>query len=165
MSLARVRPLYMPFLCKGNPGTDYVGSNIWPHVSISDLSNLYQLVYTRAQKGDIGHGTAGYYLGIAGEYTILSAANTIGSALYDNKWSESAQSSSFTPEEIQKYYNGLQMHGANARGVADRSKSIGWRAKNEMDDFVKYIKEETKRVESKFGRKWEGGNQSAAWQK
>lgn len=105
-------------------------------------------------------------MGIAGEYTILSAANTIGTALYDNKWSDSAQSSSFTPEEIQKYYSGLQLHGANARGVADRSKSIGWRPKlHGMDDFSEHITKEVKRVEAKFGRKWEGGNQSAAWQK
>lgn len=145
---------------------DNIGSNIWPHVNIGDLGNLYQLVYTRSQKGDIGHGTAGYYLGVAGEYTILSAANAIGSALVDNKWSENAQSSSFTSEEIQKYYNGLQMHGANSRGVADRSKSIGWRAKlHGMDDFTAHIKKETKRVEAKFGRKWDGGNQSASWQK
>lgn len=82
------------------------------------------------------------------------------------KFSEDAQASSFTPEEIQKYYGGLQMHGANARGVADRSKSIGWRPKySEVSDFTRYIRDETKRVEATFGRKWEGGNQSAAWQK
>jgi hypothetical protein len=141
------------------------GSNIWPHVNIGDLGNLYGLVYSRAQKGDIGHGTAGYYLGVAGEYTLLSAANTIGTVLAQNKFAESGQSSSFTPEEIQKYYNGLQMHGANARGVADRSKSIGWKPKRETDDFLRDIKAEVIRVEKTFGRKWEGGDKSAAWQK
>ena len=141
------------------------GSNIWPHVNIGDLGNLYGLVYTRAQKGDIGHGTAGYYLGIAGEYTLLSAAQTVGTALAQNKFSESGQATSFTPEEIQKYYSGMQYHGGNSRGVADRSKSIGWRPKREMDDFMRHIKSEVVRVEKRFGKKWEGGNQSAAWQK
>jgi hypothetical protein len=142
------------------------GANIWAHVNIGDLGNLYGLVYSRAQKGDIGHGTAGYYLGISGEYTLHAAAQTVGTAMATYKFSEDAQASSFTPEEIEKYYGGMQLHGANARGVADRSKSIGWRPKfDTVTDFTSYIKSETKRVEAKFGRKWEGGNQSAAWQK
>jgi len=152
-------------LDRGQAGVFGKGSNIWPHVNIGDLGNLYGLVYTRAQKGDIGHGTAGYYLGIAGEYTHLSAANTIGTALANNKFAESGQSTSFTPEEIQKYYSGSTFQGSNARGVADRSKSIGWRPKRDINDFYSHLKEEVVRIEKRFGRKWEGGNQSAAWQK
>jgi hypothetical protein len=82
-----------------------------------------------------------------------------------NKFSESGQSTTFTNEEIQKYYSGSMYQGSNARGVADRSKSIGWRPKKESDDFFRHLKEEVVRIEKRFGKKWEGGNQSAAWQK
>jgi hypothetical protein len=47
------------------------------------------------------------------------------------------------------------MNGANSRGVADRSKSIGWRPKKETGDFLRDIKAEVARVEKKFGKKWE----------
>jgi len=132
------------------------GANIWPHVSITDLAELYGLVYAGALRADIGHGKSGYYLGIAGEYTYFNAASTIGGALVENGWAKEATPTSFTEEEIKKYYNGSYYAGSNSRGVADRSKSIGWKPKqNEMEDFVEHIKKETKRVHDTFGQ-WGG---------
>jgi hypothetical protein len=105
------------------------GKNIWPHVNINDLGELYKLVYSGALTSKIGHGTSGYYFATTGEYTLFSAASAIGSALVDNKYSEKAQPSTFTQEEIKKYYGGSEYMGTNARAKADRSKMIGWRPK------------------------------------
>ena len=122
-------------------------------MSIYDLTDLYALVYAGALRGDIGHGKSGYYLGISGEYTLFNAASTVGAALVENGWAKEAQPTSYSEEEIKKYYNGSYYAGSNSRGVADRSKSIGWKPKqNEMEDFVEYLKTEVKRVEKTFGR-------------
>lgn len=46
------------------------GRNLWPNVHISDLGNLYQLIYKHALVGDIGHGHQGYYFGESGEHSL-----------------------------------------------------------------------------------------------
>jgi len=140
-------------LDRGRAGFVGKGANIWPHVSINDLAELYGLVFAGALRADIGHGKSGYYLGIAGEYTYFNAASTIGGALVENGWAKEATPTSFTEDEIKKYYNGSYYAGSNSRGVADRSKSIGWKPKqNEMEDFVEHLKKETKRVHDTFGK-------------
>jgi hypothetical protein len=143
-----------PFSTPSSLVTHISGANIWPHVSIDDLKELYGLVYAGALRGDIGHGKSGFYLGIAGEYTLFAAASTVGAALVENGWAKEAQPTPYTEEEIKKYYNGSYYAGSNSRGVADRSKSIGWKPKNdELEDFVESLRSEVKRVEKHFGRK------------
>ena len=135
--------------------TFYLGANIWGHVSIDDLKELYSLVYAGALRGDIGHGASGYYIGISGEYTWLAAAQTIGAVMLEKGWTDDAQPVGYTEEEVQKYARVSWMGGGNSRGVADRSKSIGWRPKfSELEDFVQHVRSETIRMEKMFGRKW-----------
>jgi hypothetical protein len=132
-----------------------IGANIWPHVNISDIGNLFSLVYAGALRTGIGHGKSGYYFGISGEYTMLSVTQVIGSTLEKNGWASNGQVTAFTDVELRKYYGGSEFLGTNARGVADRSKSIGWRPKlDEMSDLVDHVKTEVVRIEKTFGRKF-----------
>jgi hypothetical protein len=122
-------------------------------VSIYDLGDLYGLVYAGALRGDIGHGKSGYYFGVSGEYTWLAAAQTIGATMVKQGWAKEAQPTTFTDEEMKKYYNNSTYPGTNSRAVADRSKSIGWKPKQtELEDFVEYLRSETLRVEKTFGK-------------
>lgn len=44
--------------------------------------------------------------------------------------------------------------GSNARGRADRSKSIGWKPKyRDERDFLRVVREETVRCEKVYGKK------------
>jgi nucleoside-diphosphate-sugar epimerase len=141
-------------LDRGRAGMVGKGANIWPHVNISDIGQLFERVYTRSQKGDIGHGQSGFYLGIAGEYTLLSAARAIGTVLVEKGISQETQPTTLDEDEMKKYYGGSYYMGGNSRGRADRSKSIGWKPDwTDERDFFKHIKEEVDRVEKKFGRK------------
>lgn len=133
------------------------GANIWPHVHISDVGDLFALVYAGALRGDIGHGKAGYYLGIAGEYTYLSAVSTIGTELQKNGWAKTSEPKTFTKEETDKYFQGSDYLGSNSRGVADRSKSIGWRPRyGDIADLMGHIRTEVPRVEKRYGKTFEG---------
>jgi len=144
-------------LDRGQAGMIGKGANIWPHVEINDVGDLFALVYAGALRTGIGHGKAGYYFGISGEYTYLAATQAIGATLVENGWAKDAQPTTFTNEEIEKYYGGSKYLGSNSRGVADRSKSIGWRPKyDELDDLVAHIKKEVVRIEKTKGKKWEG---------
>jgi hypothetical protein len=118
------------------------------------VGDLYALVYAGSLRTGIGHGKSGYYFGISGEYTLLSACQVIGSTLVEQGWAKESQPTTFTREDLDKYYKGSEYMGTNSRGVADRSKSIGWRPRlTEMEDLVAHIKTEVVRVEKKFGKK------------
>ncbi|WWC58287.1 uncharacterized protein I303_100825 [Kwoniella dejecticola CBS 10117] len=146
-------------LDRGRAGMVGEGKNIWPHVKITDLANLYQLVYTKATQSNptIGHGPSGYYFGISGEYTLFGANSRIGQALVKNNLIPTKETTptSFTSEELQKYYNGSTYMGTNSRGVADRSKSIGWKPKfSQEEDLYQHIDREVLRIEKEFGKEW-----------
>ncbi|WWD22419.1 hypothetical protein CI109_106910 [Kwoniella shandongensis] len=145
------------------------GKNIWPHVRITDLGKLYALVYEKSTlaKATIGHGPSGYYLGIAGEYTLFGAASRIGQALLSAKLvpqGTETTPTTFTKEELDRYYGGSDYMGTNSRGVADRSKSIGWKPKyTEDEDMFKYIDTESVRIEKTFGKEWSTKNKVKAY--
>ncbi|WVQ93815.1 hypothetical protein IAU59_000893 [Kwoniella sp. CBS 9459] len=147
-------------LDRGRAGMVGEGKNIWPHVNLKDLGNLYALVYQKATQTSptIGHGPSGYYFGISGEYTLFGANSRIGQALVKNKLVDSKETTptSFNEDELKKYYDGSTYMGTNSRGVADRSKSIGWKPKfDQEDDLFKYIDSETPRVAKEFGKEWQ----------
>ncbi|KAL0243896.1 hypothetical protein I308_105159 [Cryptococcus tetragattii IND107] len=128
------------------------GANIWPHVCIIDLSKLYSLVWEKATvpKPTIGHGPAGYYFGVSGEYTLFGAASAIGQSLITHKAVPEGTESTpttFTKEEIDQYFDGNYYSGSNSRGVADRSKSIGWNPRfTDEEQFYNDIDKEVQRI-------------------
>ncbi|WWC66709.1 uncharacterized protein I206_100613 [Kwoniella pini CBS 10737] len=146
-------------LDRGRAGMVGEGKNIWPHVKITDLGNLYQLIYLKSieTNSKIGHGLSGYYFGISGEYTLFGATSRIGQSLVSNNLIEIKETTptSFNQEELKKYYNGSTYMGTNSRGVADRSKSIGWKPKfTEQEDLYQHISRETIRVEKENGKQF-----------
>lgn len=133
----------------------FSGINIWNHVNIEDIGDLFVLVYAGALSRNIGHGASGYYFGTPGEYTRAAAASIVGSTLVEKGYAKVAEPTTFTPEEIQKYYKGSSYDGTNSRGVNERSTSIGWSPRwTEMKDFEKNIGEEVDRVVERYGRKF-----------
>lgn len=122
---------------------------------ITDIGSLYSLVYSGALKGSIGHGKAGYYFGISGEYTLLSAVSALGSVLVSKKLADQSQPTTLSEEEMQKYYGGSFYMGTNSRGRADRSKSIGWKPVwTDERDFLRDVGEQVGKAEEKWGRVW-----------
>ena len=149
---------FSPFLLTVTTADKHnAGANIWPHVNISDVGDLYALVYAGALRSTIGHGKSGYYLGISGEYTYLAVVSAIGSELVKRGWAETSQPKTFSKEELDKYLGGSHYLGSNSRGVADRSKSIGWRPRyTELGDLLEDVKAEVGRIEAKFGKSFSG---------
>lgn len=149
----------MPTLCRialdrGVAGHVGKGANIWPHVNISDIGDLYAHVYNGALRADIGHGKSGFYFGTSGEYTLLSAAQAVGQSMVENKFGNSAQPTTLTDDEVKKYYGGSYYMGGNSRAKSSRSKSIGWRPRyTEQSEFLEHVRKELIRVEKHFGRK------------
>lgn len=135
---------------------DRQGRNIWNHVNINDVGHLYGLVYIGALQGDIGHGKDGFYFATGGEFDTLSVVKVIGACLAERWWIKNSEPSSYTHEELLKYFSGfgvpVDFFGVNSRGVSQRSESIGWKPKyTELSDLLEGVRSEVVHVGQSYG--------------
>lgn len=118
-------------LDRGQAGMVGKGLNIWPNVHIDDgmiphrsccpltdsFSNLvadlyidlYNAIKTNPDK--VGHGRKGYYFGLNGEHTLYDVSKELGRAMVAVGKSSSEEPTTFTKEEINKYFQAsLSLH-------------------------------------------------------
>lgn len=66
------RSRQIPIACqlaiqRGQPGTVADGGNVWPHVHLDDLMDLYMIIFDLAKAGKGDSGREGYYNGENGQ--------------------------------------------------------------------------------------------------
>ncbi|KAJ8072715.1 hypothetical protein PM082_016274 [Marasmius tenuissimus] len=130
------------------------GVNVWPNVDIHELADLYSILYNSIIKNPdgTGHGREGYYFGANGEHSLLDVCRSIGEALVDLGIATSPKPTSFTKEEIDKYFGGSNFSENNSRCRANRSKSIGWQPKKTTEDLLKSIRPEVQAMTNMTSR-------------
>ena len=71
---------------------------------------------------EIGHGTEGYYFAENGEHKLYDVARRIGAVLKDLSLADTDEPSTFSQEELDKYFAGVRSLIAYFRiGLADLS--------------------------------------------
>ncbi|EGO24512.1 hypothetical protein SERLADRAFT_467949 [Serpula lacrymans var. lacrymans S7.9] len=133
-------------LDRGQGGMVGEGKNLWPNVHVDDISDLFIAVYDAATKnqptgGQVGHGLEGFYFGENGEHRLYDISKTVSQVLYDLGKGKSPEPTTFTEEELLKYFGGAYL-GSNSRCRAERSRSIGWNPKYTTQDMLASIKPE-----------------------
>ncbi|KAI0696908.1 NAD(P)-binding protein [Cytidiella melzeri] len=138
-------------LARGQAGVVGKGVPYWPNVNIEQQADLYTILYdaivTRPE--NVGHGRDGFYFGINGEHTWYDISKAIGKAMVKLGLSESDEPTTFTDEELRKYFGSEEMgnsYGTNSRGQANHSKSLGWQPKLTSQDMLESIYAETEAI-------------------
>ena len=122
----QIPALVMASVDRGRPGIVGEGKNIWSNVQIDDgeclaadtadppltsafqAVNLYELIWNAILgEEDVGHGRQGFYFAENGEHHLYDVGKAIGAALKDFRLVEEAEPSSFTTEELEKYFDGV----------------------------------------------------------
>ncbi|KAG7089748.1 hypothetical protein E1B28_011402 [Marasmius oreades] len=82
------------------------GVNLWPNVDILELADLYSILYDSATKNpdQTGHGREGFYFGVNGEHRLYDVGKAIGEALVDLGITKTPEPTTFTQQEIEKYF-------------------------------------------------------------
>ncbi|KAF8687635.1 hypothetical protein AX14_003644 [Amanita brunnescens Koide BX004] len=129
-------------LDRGRAGMVGEGRNIWHNVRIDEISALYAILYdTIASNPAAAHGREGIYIGENGQHTLYDVAKAMQEAMIELSLSEESEPSSFTKEEVRKYF-GSDYLGVNSHCRSDRSRTIGWKPTKTTQDFLASIKPE-----------------------
>lgn len=153
------------------------GKNFWPNVDIEEgknhnyhpgvaplifysVADLYVVLYNSIVANPAtGHGREGIYFGVSGEHTLYDVGKAIGETLVAIGKSDNPEPTTFTKEEIDKYFGvsdhpnlyqsesdhgaqGSSYIGTNSRAVANRSRSIGWNPVKTTKDLLASVKPE-----------------------
>ncbi|KAJ7020344.1 NAD(P)-binding protein [Mycena alexandri] len=129
-------------LDRGRAGMVGEGKNLWPNVEIHELADLYTILYDNiVENPDLGHGWNGFYFGANGEHSLLDVGKAIGEALVATGKSDNPEPTTFSQEELDKYFGGSYL-GSNSRCRATRSLSIGWKPTKTTSDMLASIRPE-----------------------
>ena len=82
------------------------GLSIWNAVHIEDNADLYIVLYDAIAKNPetVGHGKNGYYFAESGEYKWYDVSKAIGKAMVELGLSKNDEPTTFTTEELIKYW-------------------------------------------------------------
>jgi hypothetical protein len=118
-NLANPHSVQIPTLIKssidrGRAGMIGNGLNVWPHVHIDDIADLFLIVFNTilVDPEKPGHGWEGFYLGENGSYTYGEIEEEIGKVLVKLGKSKPGEEkpTPYTKEEIDKYFGGVCSH-------------------------------------------------------
>ncbi|KAF5368032.1 hypothetical protein D9758_004335 [Tetrapyrgos nigripes] len=133
-------------LDRGNGGMIGEGKNIWPNVEVHELAELYNLLLeaalSPAKSSTLGHGRTGYYFGATDEHKLFDIGKAIAESLADLGKGKSTDPTTFTKEEIDKYFGGSSYLGSNSRCRATQSRALGWDPKKGTKDMLSSIRRE-----------------------
>jgi len=134
--------LLKPALERGVSGMIGKGLNTYVNVEVSELADLYIILYDSITSNiELGHGNEGYYFAESDEYLLYDLSKEIGRALVEAGKSQSAEPTSFTEEEIGKWF-GRPLAGllaGNSRCRGNRSRDIGWRPTKTTADLFAIV--------------------------
>ncbi|KAF8149869.1 hypothetical protein B0H34DRAFT_785168 [Crassisporium funariophilum] len=114
------------------------GKNIWPNVHIGEEAH-----HKPGPPNPLfGHGVSGFYFCENGEHTLHSVGEAIGKAMVALGKAKDPTPTSFTTEELAKYFpNGTGL-GSNSRCRADRSRGLGWKPVKTTQDMLASVQHE-----------------------
>ncbi|EJD06860.1 NAD-binding protein [Fomitiporia mediterranea MF3/22] len=129
---------------RGQGGMVGLGKNKWPNVHIDDVADLYIVLFDkiRADVNSIPHGREGFYFGASGEHDLYEVGKAVAQALVELGRGKSPEPTTFTKEEIDKYFGGSPYLGSNSRCIPNRSLALGWKPVHTTKDFLASIKPE-----------------------
>lgn len=131
---------------RGRAGVIGSGNNVWPHVHINDIANLFLVLFNNIlwEPERAGHGWEGFYFGENGSYKYGDLGAKIGEALVKTGKATEASPTPFTKEEVDKYFGGVSVFSS----LCEISGLIQWDRAT--------ISAATRFVRQSVGEHWDG---------
>ncbi|VDC02517.1 unnamed protein product [Peniophora sp. CBMAI 1063] len=135
--------LIMASIACGQGGVVGKGLNVWSHIEVHELAELYRLIVVNALNDDrFPSGREGIYFGENGSYTMIEACKAYSRALFDAGKARSPEPEAFSKAELQAIGFLAQYIGASSICRADRGRALGWKPALGTDDFLASLRPE-----------------------
>jgi len=133
-------------LDRGQGGVIGEGKNIWPHVELNELADMYEILFDATLADpNLAHGREGYYFAENGEYKLHDVAKAYSQALYDLGRGKSPDPTTYSDQEVQQYF-GAPWLGSNTRCKAERARNLGWKPTKTTKDMLESIRPEVESI-------------------
>ncbi|KZP22751.1 NAD(P)-binding protein [Athelia psychrophila] len=138
---SKLIPLFLTIGARRNSaGMLGLGKNIWVHVSIADLADLYMHLFDATRKNaGTPHGRDGYYFAEHGELSMYEFGRAIGGALVASGKIPKPEPTAFSEQEI-KAMPIVTLCGKNIRCRGDHSRAVGWMPAQDVQAMLSSIK-------------------------
>lgn len=80
------------------------GLNHWPNVNIDECADGFIVILEKALKGETATGKEGYYFLESGEHVMIDISKEIGKVMKELGKAETDAPTTFTDEEVKKYF-------------------------------------------------------------
>ncbi|KZV77138.1 hypothetical protein PENSPDRAFT_645414 [Peniophora sp. CONT] len=135
--------LIMASIARGQGGVVGKGLNVWSHIEVHELAELYNLIIVNALNNDgFPSGREGIYFGENGSYPMIDACKAYSQALYDAGKGRSPEPESFSQKELEDIGFLVKYIGASSVCRADRGRALGWKPVLGTDAFLASLKPE-----------------------
>ncbi|KAI0077637.1 NAD-P-binding protein [Panus rudis PR-1116 ss-1] len=134
-------------IARGRVGVVGKGLGLWPFVHIDDTADLYIVLLDAILRNPdkVDHGRNGYYIAGNGEFAIGEVSKAIGQVLVELGTLKDAEPTTFTREELVKYFGSEEMgnfFGSNTRSHSTHSYAIGWKPKHSVQELFDTLRSE-----------------------
>ncbi|KAF7316470.1 hypothetical protein MIND_00166100 [Mycena indigotica] len=135
-------------LDRGRIGVVGQGKNMWPNVELHEVTDLFSLLIDAiASNPQLDHGPNGYYFAENGEHTSYELSVAYGKVLAALGKLDNPEPTSYTQEELNKYFGGSAVLGTNARCRANHARAVlGWKPVKTTSDFFASLGPEVERL-------------------
>ncbi|KAI0783989.1 NAD-P-binding protein [Irpex lacteus] len=128
-------------IARGTVGIVGKGQALWPYINIDEQASLFIQLYDAivSNPEQVGHGRNGFYFGENGEVTWYNLSKAIAKSLVKRGLIQTDEPSTFTPEELVKYFGSEfigNLFGSNSRARSPHSRSLGWAPKLTIQDLL-----------------------------
>lgn len=128
------------------------GAAVWNNVHVDDVADLYLVLYSAvtAPGSTTPHGREGFYIAENGTHAWSAVGKQIAQVLYDRGLGGSPEPTTFSARELVEHFGseetGNFLVGSNSRGVANRSRAVGWKPRYTNEDMLASIAPEVEAV-------------------
>ncbi|KAJ7080176.1 hypothetical protein B0H15DRAFT_913557 [Mycena belliarum] len=148
LGIQHMHSLGIPFVVNaalqhGQAGMVGAGKNIWAIVEVNETSDLYIKLYDAiVADATTGHGRNGFYFAAHDEQEFYGLVAAVGKALVGLGKSASPEPTTFTQANLDTYFKGSAVLGANVRVRPTHALSLGWKPVRSASELLESVQPE-----------------------
>ncbi|KAK7043121.1 hypothetical protein VNI00_008475 [Paramarasmius palmivorus] len=123
------------------------GKNIWGHIEINELVDLYSRVFDAVSNDpkNTPNGREGYYFANSNEHRLIEIYKILAEVFYEQGKGKSPEPTPLTKEELDRFFGDspiVKILFSNSRCVGNRARRLGWKPQKTHKDYLESFRKD-----------------------